>query len=52
MYIHIYFWKTELWCKSKRWINTGVSPHLHLRDQLTHLSTKVEGQMLDFLLDR
>lgn len=41
----------ELWCKSKRWINTVIlSQCLHLRDQLVFLSTQVEGQMLEFYL--
>lgn len=41
----------ELWCKSKRWVNTIVLDICILRDQLIFLSAKVEGQMLVFPVD-
>lgn len=42
----------ELWCKSKRWINTIVfNISAFERAANIRLSTEVEGQMLDFPLD-
>lgn len=42
MYIHIYFGKWSYGVKAKM-DQHSCSQHLHLRDQLLFLSTKVEG---------